>query len=322
MSRLDYIDYCRGLALLSIIFAHTVGYSGELLKIRTFDVCFFVLISGYVTTVKLNLYDYFTKRSLRLVKPVWFFLTVYFSIWYLLSNLPNIHFTATIGNILGSYLLLNGIGFVWVIRVFMIVGFVGYISQLLWAKTGKRAFFSWVLLLAAGYFVTYWISPKIHYWLYLEPLPYLLPYFLGILLRRYSDEIVKRLVLLVGINIVLLVTCFTLYVEFSEYFHKYPPSFMYIIYGCCCSLFLLLSLKKIWVLGIELNFLRYLGINSMALYLWHIPMAKLYEKDIFQAPVLVQFFSMIIFSVVSVFLMNRFILFLKKKSDLSFSGLM
>lgn len=273
--RLGYIDICRGFAILSIILAHTTGYTGELVKIRTFDVCLLVFLSGYVSSAKLSFGDYLTKRMLRLLVPVWFFLTLYFLLSYALNFISVIDYQLTLGNILGSYTLINGIGYVWVVRVFLIVSLIGYFINYFLDSKKYNMLVGLCFSLLCVYLLSFNSNSRLLYWFALEPLPYVIPFFLGVAFKRFNfGSQIEGPIIFVSFFISVLV-----YFLFSVDFLKYPPNLLYILYGCSVSVFIFLIFKNYIVKFAQLKALSIIGGSSMSIYLWHIPAAKYIEKS-------------------------------------------
>lgn len=115
------IDLLRFLGLSLIILAH-VQPPEVLLELRCFDVPLMLFVSGLAFADKRPDFSisYFIKRFKRLVIPVWLFLSVYFIIVLSLQHF-GLNFGVRKEHIIGSYIFMDGIGFVWVIRVFLII---------------------------------------------------------------------------------------------------------------------------------------------------------------------------------------------------------
>lgn len=66
-------------------------------------------------------FEYIFNRFKRLIVPTWIFLTLYFILFHLLNlcGVTDVYFT--LKDYMGSYLLVSGIGFVWVIRVYFLM---------------------------------------------------------------------------------------------------------------------------------------------------------------------------------------------------------
>ena len=122
-SRDLYIDFLRFLGLSLIILAH-INPPMELFQFRCFDVPLMLFVSGLTVSSgnPCSYVDYVTKRTMRLILPVWIFLAAYLPILYFVQFrfLPEQYLTGEM--IVRSFLLLdNSIGYVWIIRVFLIV---------------------------------------------------------------------------------------------------------------------------------------------------------------------------------------------------------
>lgn len=116
------IDLLRFFGLSLIILAH-VNPPELLFQLRTFDVPLMLFVSGLAFSNKIPDFStsFFIKRLKRLVFPVYIFLTTYFCLVYI-AKLATIDLGVRMHHIIGSYLLMDGIGYVWVIRVFLIIG--------------------------------------------------------------------------------------------------------------------------------------------------------------------------------------------------------
>ncbi|MGL1559684.1 acyltransferase family protein [Vibrio parahaemolyticus] len=287
--RLVEIDICRGIAMLSIVYAHTMGHSEFYSNLRTFDVCLLVFLSGYVSSVKGSIKDFLIKRIVRLVIPVWFFLSIYFLFIFIFNVLGLIDYSFTLGNILGSYSLINGIGYVWVIRVFLIVSILGYF--LLKTISSERLIFIIVFILTGFTLLlnSIGLENRIIYLFILEPLPYLAPFMLGAFVKRFTFTKLSALLLLV-FSFFCVVSIFLLK---SSFFIKYPPSFYYIFYGCGMSLLVFILVRSIFPYFYFLRYISWFGVNSMPLYLWHIPASKYFEKTTLEYTVFYQYIAMI-----------------------------
>lgn len=116
------IDVLRFIGISFIILAHVLPPC-IILNIRCFDVPLMLFVSGLIySDRKVDLtFSFFWHRIKRLIIPVYIFLTVYFAFIFFLKYFLLIDFGITIKHVVGSYLLMDGIGFVWIIRVFLII---------------------------------------------------------------------------------------------------------------------------------------------------------------------------------------------------------
>lgn len=119
MQRNMTIDVMRVMGLLLIILAH-VNPPGILFQFRTFDVPMMIFVSGvsfYLSKASnVSFATYSLSRFQRLVFPVWAFLIMFFFILYVFKPLKFMDLL-TVNNITSTFLL-DGFGYVWIIKVF------------------------------------------------------------------------------------------------------------------------------------------------------------------------------------------------------------
>lgn len=116
------IDLLRFWGLSLIILAH-VQPPELLFQLRSFDVPLMLFVSGLAFSGRNPDFSrsFFWNRIKRLLIPVYIFLTIYFILVFSAKAL-GINFGVTSHMVVDSYMLMEGIGFVWVIRVFLLVG--------------------------------------------------------------------------------------------------------------------------------------------------------------------------------------------------------
>ena len=121
MERDERIDILRFIGLAMVIFAH-VNPPDLLFQLRDFDVPLMVIVSalsfGLSYSPQHSYKSYLWKRIKRLVFPVWIFLSIYFTAEYIVF--PE-SLELNLQTIMSSYMLTSGIGYVWIIRVFLLV---------------------------------------------------------------------------------------------------------------------------------------------------------------------------------------------------------
>lgn len=291
--RNERIDLLRFIGLAMIIFAH-VDPPSILFQLRNFDVPLMVLVSGmsFGFGYKNEPYiQYLWKRIKRLVFPVWIFLTLYF--WAILLFRPagqSLNFKT----LFDSYFFIDGIGYVWIIRVFLLVALV---SPLLYFISNKLKSDLKYLLILATAFLCYegvrflaisYINVSIPQF-FLITIFYIIPYSfvfaLGIRLPRLSHR-----------NNLLIIACFIsafftigieLWMRAGDFVqtqnYKYPPSLYYLAYAVSVSIFVWICSEKIWKVlekSARLKeFVLFVARNSLWIYLWHIPLVKLLETN-------------------------------------------
>ena len=102
------------------------------MQIRNFDVPLMVIISGFLAFDSYkrsmkgssSIFNYYWKRISRLLIPTWIFLISYFTLVFLFSLITKGNYPYSFSAVLRSFLLLDGIGYVWIIRVYLICSFL------------------------------------------------------------------------------------------------------------------------------------------------------------------------------------------------------
>lgn len=116
------IDFIRFLGLTLIVLAHVYAPSG-VTSLRAFDVPLMVFVSGLCSKpIFGSLTYYFWKRIKRLYIPTLTFLCAYFILIYI-AKAFGFYIPYTSSQIWGSFLLLENpsIGYVWIIRIFILM---------------------------------------------------------------------------------------------------------------------------------------------------------------------------------------------------------
>jgi len=287
------IDFLRFVGLSMVVFAH-VGPTGFLFQARNFDVPLMVLVAGlsYFTSYKPIGYGaYVISRFKRLVFPVWVFLTLYFLVIYLTDfpiALPSIPV------ILSSYFLINGIGYVWVVRVFLLVALI---SPFIYRYSEKQLSNSkYLLSLLIPLFVYEYVfsvvdlSNEFIEFVVGDVFFYLIPYSLIFALGVRLIKLTKTELFLVA---AFFFVCFV-GSAFFEYFStgiivatqsfKYPPRIYYLSYAGFVSVFLWIFSEGLYSIVKKARlekFVFFIANNSIWVYLWHIPFIGLFDFNVF-----------------------------------------
>jgi fucose 4-O-acetylase-like acetyltransferase len=283
------IDILRFIGLSMIILAH-VGTSGFIFQARNFDVPLMVVVAGisYRLSHKEEPYFiYLIKRLQRLVLPVWLFLSLYF-ICIIITGHPNIILNYEIA--LSSYLLLGGIGYVWIIRVFILVACTSPFIYNISSKINSNVKFLVIILITyAAYEFIYSItipnnSNTIGF-IFEQTILYALPYSVLFALGLRISEFSKRLLLTVA-SLALMtffIIAIYLYLTTGNFLQtqnfKYPPRIYYLSY----SIFIIVSTWMGSQLIIKLfdkikisKYVFFIAQNSIWIYLWHIPFVEIF----------------------------------------------
>lgn len=286
MNRDLRIDFLRFLGLSLVIVAH-VQAPFTLTQIRSFDVPLMVFVSGLTASGKeiSNYWQYIWRRSKRLIVPVWLFLAIYLSFFYIVQNfiLPEPYLTGRM--IVRSFLLLDeSIGYVWIIRVFLLVMFLTplvlkfsrmihsdlvYMAIIVILLLLNQVSFQLSVIMEAGLakeivedFVVYGIA-------------YSAPYSLGVRLKDANNK--SLLFFLFSIGLILLLFINNSIVAGNNPLgvsagYKFPPRPYFIAYGSLISV-LLWATRKWWGKLANNSFTSFIGQNTIWIYLWHMPFA-------------------------------------------------
>lgn len=281
------IDFLRFVGLSLIIIAH-VQAPYDLTQIRCFDVPMMLFISGLTSSGKPsgNYVEYILKRTKRLILPVWIFLFFYLASFYFAQSfvLPEQYLTWDM--IWRSFLLLDkSIGYVWIIRVFLLVMLVT--PPILWFVNRFRRMGDTIcLLIALGCLliatnsITEMIQSEGFYMIVVRDIvqytiAYSIPFVAGVFIK--SIELKRELLFLALLSII----AFVVYYFYSQEYtfprgisekYKFPPQIYYITYGTLVST-LLWSTRPLWSWITKFKPSIFIGQNTIWIYLWHMPFA-------------------------------------------------
>ena len=265
------IDVLKTIAILLIILAH-VCENNLIIQIRTFDVTLLVMISGYLAYNNRNIdliLKYYIKRIKRLILPTWIFLTLFFIIIYILKKEM-----LTKDLILSSYLLIGGIGYVWIIRIYL---FCMIIAPLL-KKIVEKYNANYILIISILIYIIYELISSFFIdsqnilikYIVLYIIPYGFVYIIGMIIRKDDKNILNKMLITLPI---MFLTCFIILYKKANRIElinamKYPPRMYYISYGLVISLILFKMLEKLKIK--ENKMIAFISSSSLWIYLWHI----------------------------------------------------
>jgi fucose 4-O-acetylase-like acetyltransferase len=285
----DRIDILRFVGLAMIIFAH-VDPPGILFQLRNFDVPLMVLVSGMSFGLSYKASEsylsYIWKRCKRLVFPVWIFLTFYFFVKFVFA--PNSAELNT-KTIVESYALIDGIGYVWIIKVFLLVALVS--PYLYLVNKNTRSHSQYFLLIAVSllfyellrYFSLPYIKEGAVKVLSLIT-HYIIPFSMVFAIGLRMPSLNKNQLLSFSVfSLVLLVLVGSgLFLFYGKVIpvqqFKYPPSIYYFSYAffVSCLLWVYSGAISDFIEKIGMKFIiLFIAQNSIWIYLWHILLVKL-----------------------------------------------
>lgn len=275
----DYsIDTLRCIGLFCIILAH-VAPPNWLFQIRNFDVPLMVFISGYLYRGKQdNLanfseqLNYLGKRFVRLVLPVWAFLTFFYLFQLFIPTLFTVNYTAYPNVMLSSYLLMDGFGYVWIIRIFLFMALLGPLCMKFFKKPVNLLYY--YLAYELCYFL---LKDKLQHptgKLFNELVGYtagfLIFFILGSLYNRLSKRQIRSIFAVSSIITIAAAVYFMGYKNepFDIGAYKYPPRLFYSQYAI--AMCFLLFYAKSYLATFRNSLIAFVGSSSIWIYLWHI----------------------------------------------------
>ncbi len=281
------IDCLRFVGLSLIIIAH-VQAPYNLTQIRCFDVPMMLFISGLTSAGRStgNYTEYIVKRTKRLIVPVWMFLFFYLSVFYFAQSIVLSEKYLTWDMIWRSFLLLDkSIGYVWIIRVFLLVMLVT--PPLLWFTKnyskihhalGLATVLCGLLVLVNG-IIDNIENEGLCMVLIRDIVQYTVAYSIPFVLGLYIKGMGKRQELLFIVFLAILsIVPFYYYTQTNSFpeglaeKYKFPPQVYYITYGSLMSA-ALWSLRPIWKYVTKIKAIVFIGQNTIWIYLWHMPFA-------------------------------------------------
>ncbi len=279
-------DLMRFLGVLIIMIAHASS-PDWIFQLRNFGTPLLIVASALTYSViystrTMDIGRFYRKRLARLIIPAWVFLTFFFISCYFAADIANIEYPFSQEKIITSYLFLSGIGYVWILKVYIILAIITPLSlKISNFKVSNTVYFSTLFLLYLIYEIILYFSfqyiPKrdnelLYSTVYLI-MPYALLYLYGMRLGRLAIEQVKSIIL-VSLTIFIILATF----KYNQAGHfvqtqisKYPPSYYYLSY----AFFALNSVYLFCIRLIEIGdrakkCIIWLSANSLWIYLWHI----------------------------------------------------
>lgn len=259
------IDTMRTLGTLLVILAH-VATPTVLQKIRSFDVVMLVFISGLSFSQKKDVSygTYIWQRVKKLVLPTYVVITCLFAGIFVACSIFGRSQLFSGNDILKSYVFADGIGYIWIVKVYMLIAAVSPLVYRLAKQIQDDGIFC---LLIAGVYGVYHVLMKLlghNAFLYqyvFQIFPYVLIACIG--MRAKTNLAFRWKALIVAA--VITVTDVVVRGEFNFESFKYPPQYNYLAYGLFAALVLYQALPNYANKGI-----LWFSKNSFTVYLMHI----------------------------------------------------
>lgn len=270
----------RFIAMIGIVIAH-VSPPDFWMQFRNFDVPLMAMVMGmsfYLSNKNSEMQygSYVIKRLKRLVIPTWQFLTFFIGGLSLVHLVFGKDLPFDWWQVLSSYLLLDGIGYVWIIGVFVAVAMLNPFILRFSLRTKENSKYFLILgMIYLGYLGLTVLNQSLNEitafffeHLVLYTIGYGLIAAIGIRFKQLSKK--EIWIGFIGSILIYLILAFV-----NDFYlvsmAKYPPTTYYISYaiGAIFGLTLLLDVKAVFNV-FDNKLVYYISKNSMWFYLWHI----------------------------------------------------
>ncbi|MBP9750857.1 MAG: acyltransferase [Candidatus Peribacteraceae bacterium] len=288
------LDLLKCLALACIAVAH-LNPPAWLQQLGNFNVILLVLVAGAGYRLSesgrtRSYWEYLRRRVPRLIVPVWIYFAAYFGGLWLVTWLAERPFPVSWKKVLGAFLLLDTIGYSWILRILALVAIAAPLLPALRKRLeNERQYLlaALTLLLTACVVVHLFPSlrnglpgypPFLTWRLLVEIFPYFGVFALGTCLPLLDR---RRARLLGGCFLLAWIYLFCWHqnwawvtsvgaIRWNDGF-KYPPEPYYLTYGLGVSFLFWSALPVPLRLGERLErAVTFVGRHSLSFYLWHV----------------------------------------------------
>jgi hypothetical protein len=276
----------RFLGILVIMIGHA-GPPDWLFQLRNFGTPLLIVASAltYATiyaTRPLDIPSFYQKRLTRLIVPAWFFLTFFFLFFLVAAQLTGKNYPFSFKDILGSYTFYDGIGYVWILKVYVMLALLTPVAlKITNLKISNTAYFSCLVILYAVYegglrvlapvipsSLTGFLNTVIF-----VVVPYSILYLYGTRLASLTN---KEIAVAVAVSLVIFLALAIAKYSDAGYFvptqkFKYPPTIYYLSYSFFALNLIYLACKYFSQFTKTSGAaILWLASNSLWIYLWHI----------------------------------------------------
>lgn len=279
-------DLVRLLGLLVIMVAHS-SPPGWIFQLRNFGTPLLVIGSGLTYALiyssrKMDVKKFYTKRLTRLILPTWIFLSFFFLVFYFAAIFLGVDYPFSNKQIAGSYLFMNGVGFVWVFKIYLMLALITPIA--IYLNVRIKSNFNYLASLAVAYLIyevlLYIITPFLYgvYETIFNSIVFILiPY---TILFLYAFRLAKLKKKHIHFMLFLSISIFSVlallkYIDTGSFvptqLYKYPPTIYYLSYAFFAINVVFLAINNINLKNdLVRSIIVWLSSNSLWIYLWHI----------------------------------------------------
>ncbi|WP_373425164.1 acyltransferase family protein [Paracholeplasma manati] len=268
--RNNKIDIIRAGGTILVILAHV--FPPDLIQnIRSFDVIALVFISGlsFKSNEQIKYFKYISHRIKKLVIPTYLVITSIFLFTFIASLIFSINNPFTTEDIIKSYFFIEGIGYIWIVKIYLILALVSTTITSINKKIRNDYLF--VSYIVTIFFIFFSLSKSLvglnslilNEYIIIS-IPYVLIYWIGIRIRESGTtlKIMTLLSTVVVFSVVIYSINNSILLPMND---KYPPGFIYVTYGIFISLLLYILIPNK-----EIRIVKWISMNSFIIYLMHI----------------------------------------------------
>ncbi|MFC1769469.1 acyltransferase family protein [Nitrospirota bacterium] len=285
-------DVIRGIAIINVIFIHTVWFSGQLFiandLIRqiplAFEVPLFFVISGLLASTRNISVWYYCRRLINLYVPYLIMILFLTVIYFTANNI--IISSSTFTNLLSLNIIPEGrnlskwvavVSSLWFLQVFIILQVFSPILNIImrYKSVNSLVVLGLLALILSSTFRpvydnNYWVFGiiQVQYVIF-----YTFFYLLGGLMKTLSFEKIKYIGLFIFVLVINVAMVSQLVPDFNFQRHKFPPNALFLVYSLFSVLLLMLArgneqLLRKYKNNVLIRFTRTCGKNSYSIYLY------------------------------------------------------
>ena len=323
------IDFLKVIGLLLIILAHTIE-NPIVLQIRNFDVPLLVILSGILSVKSFkkekNILTYYKKRIFRLLIPTYIFIIIYFGVLKILKIIAgDFQYKIDINSVINSLLLIGGISYIWIIRVYLLTAFLTPVLIIAKEKLNNRIYFMCIIIIYALYEILYRYVGDVNYF-FQYILYYIIPYStilsIGITIGKKENQNIERFLCFGAFGIFVAVAILEIFrtghfVYTNEF--KYPPRIYYISYSIFASMAVMLISQKINFNAMRKktkNIIIFISQHSLWIYFWHIIYISIFSWTKLSINCILKYILVISMSIITVITQVKLISKIEEKKKL------
>jgi peptidoglycan/LPS O-acetylase OafA/YrhL len=260
---------------------------GWLFQLRNFGTPLLVVGSGLTYALifssrSIDIKTFYSRRLKRLIIPVWIFLSFFFLFYIGVSEVSGKEYPFGRNQILGSYLFMGGIGFVWVFKIYLMLSLITPLAVYLnkHVKNDLLYFGSLIAIYCSYELINHMVQPylsgvtdTIFNSVVFILLPYSILYFFSFRMAKLTR--INILICSLFSFALFLTLVYLKYTETGSFVatqnFKYPPTIYYLSYAFFALTMVYLIMTKVNIVNKHIiNRVTWLSSNSLWIYLWHI----------------------------------------------------